>query len=188
MTAVRLPRLAKLRAPVFLMACALLLAGGATRAAEASDPASPPTIAVLDLDLIDTSGEVTDQREDHARRLAAMATRLRTDFEAQGIYRVIDTPELRARIAETGRSQYLSRCNGCELVLARGVDADRVLTGVVYKVSSLVLSLTVTIKDAATGEPLIHKALDFRGDNDAAWDRATRYFLRYLAAVPPARR
>jgi Protein of unknown function (DUF2380) len=107
---------------------------------------------------------------------------------AQGIYRVIDTPELRGKMAQMGQHQYLSRCNGCELVLARGVDTDRVLTGVVYKVSSLVLSLRVTIKNAATGEILIHKGLGFRGDNDAGWDHATRYFLRYLATVPPVRR
>jgi hypothetical protein len=187
-SAARLLDFARLQASASLIACALVLVNGATLAAAASDPASPPTIAVLDLDLIDTSGEVTDQREVHARRLAAMAARLRQDLAARGIYRVIDTPELRARIAETSKGQYLSRCNGCEIVLARSVGADRVLTGVVHKVSSLVLSLTVSIKNAATGEILIHKALDFRGDNDVAWDHATRYFLRYLDAVPSARR
>jgi len=165
-----------------------LLWSGVVHSDDLPDPASLPTIAVLDLELIDTSGEVTDQREDHARRLGAMVKRLREDFVAQGIYRVIDTPELRARIAETGKSQYLNRCNGCELVLARSVDADRVLTGAVHKVSTLVLSLTVDIKDVATGAIVRRKALDFRGDNDVAWDRATRYLVRYLAAIPPASR
>jgi hypothetical protein len=79
MKAVALLRLVSVRA---FLACvgyglAVLFQSCMALAGTSTDPASLPTIAVLDLDLIDTSGEVGDQRDDHARRLAAIATRLR---------------------------------------------------------------------------------------------------------------
>jgi hypothetical protein len=105
-----------------------------------------------------------------------------------GIYAVVDATEIRAEIDAARARQPLSACNGCELRLARAVDADRVLTGQVNTVSSLVLSLWVDIKDTGTGRPVAHKVLDFRGDNDEAWQRATDYLGRAIEQLPPDER
>lgn len=147
-----------------------------------------PSILVLDLEIVDTSGEPTDQRQAHERRLEAIKEALETELAARGVYAVVDPTEIRADIDAIRAGQYLHACNGCEIRLARAVDADRVLTGRVNKVSSLILSLWVEIKDVDSGRPIVRKVLDFRGDTDQAWQRATLYLLRELEQLPPGAR
>jgi Protein of unknown function (DUF2380) len=101
---------------------------------------------------------------------------------------VVDPGKIQAEIDATRERQYLHACNGCEIGFAREIGADRVLTGHVRKVSSLIMALWVDIKDAETGRPLVRKALDFRGDNDRAWQRATLYLVRELEHLPPEAR
>ena len=57
--------------------------------------------------------------------------------------RFIRTPRARHR-ADSGKPR-LAECNGCELDLARLVNADRGLTGEVNKVSTLIGSLRLSI-------------------------------------------
>jgi hypothetical protein len=143
-----------------------------------------PSILVLDLEIVDTSGEPLDQRQAHETRLQAIKETLEAELAARGIYAVVDPTEIRAEIDATRAGQYLHACNGCEFRLARAVDAHRVLTGRVNKISSLVMSLWVDIKDVATGRPIVREVLDFRGDTDQAWQRATLYLLRELEQLP----
>ena len=143
---------------------------------------------MLNLELVDSSGEVTDQREDHERRLAAVREILAGELAARDVYDVVDPADIQAEIDATRQRQYLHACNGCEVRLAREIDADRVLTGHVRKVSSLVMALWVDIKDANTGRPIVRKVLDFRGDNDRAWQRAASYLARQLEQLPPQAR
>jgi Protein of unknown function (DUF2380) len=147
--------------------------------------AKPPSLLVLNLELVDSSGEVTDQRVDHDRRLAAVRAILARELAARGVYAVVDPAPVQAEIDATRASQYLHACNGCEIRLARAADADRVLTGHVRKVSSLIMALWVDIKDARTGRPVVRKVLDFRGDNDRAWQRAALYLVGQLEELPP---
>jgi hypothetical protein len=147
--------------------------------------AEPPSLLVLNLELVDTSGEVTDQREDHERRLAAIRDILATELAARNVYAVVDPQKIQAEIDATRERQWLHACNGCEIQFAREVGAQRVLTGHVRKVSSLVLALWVDIKDAATGRPVLRKVLDFRGDNDRAWQHTALYLVGQLEQLPP---
>ncbi|MGH6918004.1 MAG: DUF3280 domain-containing protein [Geminicoccaceae bacterium] len=150
--------------------------------------AEPPSLLVLNLELVDTSGEVTDQREEHERRLVAVREILASELAARQVYEVVDPGRIQAAIDATRERQYLHACNGCEIRFAREVDADRVLTGHVRKVSSLIMALWVDIKDAASGRQIVRKVLDFRGDNDKAWQRAALYLARELEQLPPAAR
>jgi hypothetical protein len=147
--------------------------------------AEPPSLLVLNLELVDSSGEVTDQREDHERRLAAVRDVLATELAGRDVYAVVDPAKIQAEIDATRKRQYLHACNGCEIRFAREVGAERVLTGHVRKVSSLVMALWVDIKDADTGRPVVREVLDFRGDNDRAWQRAALYLVRELERLPP---
>jgi hypothetical protein len=151
----------------------------------AQENAAPPSLLVLNLELVDSSGEVADQREDHERRLAAVRETLAGELAVHDVYAVVDPTPIQAEIDATRKRQYLHACNGCELRLARALDADRVLTGHVRKVSSLVMALWVDIKDADSGRPIVRKVLDFRGDNDQAWRRAALYLARQLEQLPP---
>jgi hypothetical protein len=140
---------------------------------------------VLNLELVDSSGEVTDQHEDHERRLAAIRQTLASELAARDVYDVVDPAKIQAEINATRARQYLHACNGCEVRFARAAGADRVLAGHVRKVSSLVMALWVDIRDADTGRPVVRKVLDFRGDNDRAWQRAALYLVRELEQLPP---
>jgi inorganic pyrophosphatase len=53
---------------------------------------------VLNLELVDTSGEVTDQREAHERRLATVRDILATELAAREVYTVIDPAQIQAEI------------------------------------------------------------------------------------------
>ena len=151
----------------------------------AQENAAPRSLLVLNLELVDSSGEVADQRKDHERRLAAVRQTLAGELAARDVYAVVDPAAIQAEIDATRERQYLHACNGCELRFARAVDADRVLTGHVRKVSSLVMALWVDIRDADSGRPILRKVLDFRGDNDQAWQRAALYLARELEQLPP---
>jgi hypothetical protein len=147
-----------------------------------------PSLLVLNLELVDSSGEVTDQREDHERRLAAVRQILASELAARDVYDVVDPAEIQPEIDATREHQYLHACNGCEVRLAREVGAERVLTGHVRKVSSLVMALWIDIRDAKSGRPVVRKVLDFRGDTDEAWQRATLYLVNELEQLPRAAR
>ena len=161
------------------MAAPLILSGPPAAGAE------PPTLLVLNLELVDSSGEVTNQRDDHDRRLSAAGDTLASELAARDVYAVVDPASIQAEIDATRESQYLHACNGCEIRLAREAGAERVLTGHVRKVSSLVMALWVDIKDAGSGRPIVRKVLDFRGDTDEAWQRAALYLAREMEQLPP---
>ncbi len=76
--------------------------------------------------------------------------------------------------------QFLRSCNGCEIDLARRAGADLVMLGNFNKVSTLVGSMEIKIKDANTGGIVYARTFDFRGDTDAAWLRAGKFFLDEL--------
>jgi hypothetical protein len=154
----------------------------------AQENAAAPSLLVLNLELVDSSGEVTDQRQDHDRRLAAVRETLTSELAAREVYAVVDPAAIQAEIDATRKRQYLHACNGCEIRFARAAGADRVLTGHVRKVSSLVMALWVDIKDTDSGRPVVRKVLDFRGDTDEAWQRAALYLARELEQLPPEAR
>jgi Protein of unknown function (DUF2380) len=172
--------------PGAILLCVALVA--MTVSGLAQENGSPPSLLVLNLELVDSSGEVTDQQADHERRLAAVREILTSELAAREVYTVVDPGKIQAEIDATRESQYLHACNGCEVRLAREVGADRVLTGHVRKVSSLIMALWIDIKDARSGRPVLREVLDFRGDNDKAWQRAALYLVGQLEQLPPEAR
>ena len=137
-------------------------------------------LLVLDFEILDTSGEPIDHRAEHARRL-----RLVRDFIAQEladgkIYTIADREIVRVELDAILARQFLRSCNGCEIDLARRAGADLVMLGNFNKVSTLVGSMEIKIKDANTGGIIYARTFDFRGDTDAAWLRAGKFFLDEL--------
>ena len=58
---------------------------------------------MLDLELVDSSGEVTDQRADHERRLAAAGEILASELAAPDVYAVVEPAPLQAGVDATPR-------------------------------------------------------------------------------------
>ena len=70
-----------------------------------------------------------------------------------------------------------ANCYGCELRMAAKLDADYVLVGEVQKVSNLILSMNLVLRDVATGEMVRGQSVDIRSNTDDSWLRGIRYIL-----------
>jgi hypothetical protein len=142
-------------------------------------------LLVLDFELIDTSNEPVDQSAEHAKRLARARDDIGAGLAARGVYDVVERATIASDLDAILKQTYIRTCNGCELSLARKAGADFVLTGVVNKVSTLILSMGVSIARVSTGETIYHQGFDFRGDNDQSWARAAKFFVDRIARDPP---
>lgn len=154
--------------------------GGALDAAAPTDVSRRPTLAVLDLEL---SGDLGGQEltAEHDARLRIESLRLRHDLENTGLYQVVDNePAMRTIEHLKAQQQYLHDCNGCDLDVARQLQADLILVAWVNRVSGLILTLTYEIHDVKSGQIASRKSYDFRGDSDNAWNHAIDYMVRDL--------
>jgi|HigsolmetaAR202D_1030399.scaffolds.fasta_scaffold00491_22 hypothetical protein len=158
----------------------LLLLAALPHGAFAAD--APTRLLVLDLELI---GDVGEDSSGHAARLRLASERLREELARLDRYEIVDTTPAQAHIEALAATQYLHKCNGCELDLAVELGAEQVLVAWVDRISQLILSLTYEIRDVPSGRTLKRKSFDFRGDNDTSWLRAVTVLVRDLAADPP---
>lgn len=68
--------------------------------------------------------------------------------------------------------------------LAQQLDADLEMTGVVQKVSNLILNINVYLRDVHTSRLVAAASVDMRGNTDESWSRATRYLIRERLLAP----
>lgn len=141
-------------------------------------------LLVLDFEIVDTSNEPVDQRADHARRLAQVRDAIADGLAARKTYQLLDRALIRNELDRILSQTYLRTCNGCVIALAQKAGADLVMTGLVNKVSTLILSMGVSITRASTGQLIYHQGFDFRGDNDRSWARAAKFFTERIAREP----
>lgn len=147
--------------------------------AAAAPPAPVPRLVVLDFE---QAGDLGDEDMIAARRVRMERTtaELERRLAEAGLFEVLDDTPARALIERLQAGQYLHRCNGCELDIARALGADAVLVPWVFRMSQLVVTMHFEMKDAATGRLLMKRALDFRNDVDASWSREIDYLVRDL--------
>ena len=138
--------------------------------------AAPTRVAVFEFELIDTSleGAVNGPRADEQRRLSGLAEELRKRLAASGRYAPVDL----SPVAEEARASNLQACGGCDVSLARRAGAELAVTGTVQKISNLILSMNIYIRDAADGHLVRQMSADFRGNTDESWSRALDWLLR----------
>ena len=160
-----------------LLALGLALAPALARATEPH----LVSLAVLPIKLLDTSGEPSDQTSRHAERLARLAERLSADLISTGLYQATLLPaESLARDCPSGEGS-------CLLTAARRHGGELVFVGVVHKSSTLILQFWARLVDAETGRVGLARDLNFRGDNDAAWQRAERFLMGEIRDAAPTR-
>ncbi len=155
---------------------ALLLSWAPTRAAEL------PKLAVFDFELIDTSlqGEMSGKRGDEQDRLMRTGDQLRRELGESGRFQILDIAPVNAAAHQSN----LQACGGCDVKLARDLGADLYVTGVVQKVSNLILNVNVYLHDAQTGHVVTAASADMRGNTDESWSRATHYLVRERLLAP----
>jgi hypothetical protein len=150
----------------------------------ASPPAyaEPAKIAVFDFELVDTSlqGEVDGPRADEQRRLREAGDQLRKALAESGKFVVLDI----APVLAAAHASNLQACGGCDVKYAQQLGADLAITGVVQKVSNLILSMNIYLRDTNTGRLVTAMSADFRGNTDESWSRTTSYLLRNRLLAP----
>jgi len=144
--------------------------------------ADSPKLAVFDFELVDTSlqGEVNGPRADEHDRLMRVGDQLRKELAKSGRFRLLDISTVNA----AAHGSNLQACGGCDVKYAQQLGADLAMTGVVQKVSNLMLNINIYLRDVHTGALVTSMSVDLRGNTDESWSRATSYLLRNRLLAP----
>jgi len=144
--------------------------------------ADPPKLAVFDFELVDTSlqGEVDGPRSDERDRLMRIGDQLRKEITESGKFQLIDISPVNA----AAHGSNLQACGGCDVQLAQKLGADFAVTGVVQKVSNLILNISIYIRDTHSGQLIAAMNADMRGNTDESWSRAMNYLVRNRLLAP----
>ncbi len=161
------------RLPLGVAALALLLGLSAPPATAAA----AVKVAVFDLELYDTSleGEMRGRDPAEIERLAQLSGLLREIVAERDDMELVDTAPLHARL---DKLPALYSCNGCETKLAHELGAERSVSGYVYKISTLILYITLAVRDADSGQLLGEKSVSIRGNTDESWQHGLKYLLK----------
>jgi len=157
-----------------------------SQSAKAAEPADLKTLVVLPFEIQDTSGEAGPANR-HDAVLARLTARVRDEIAAGQLYRVEPKSRTDWAVQAVNPNTFLRNCNGCEIDIAQLLQANYVLVGWIYKVSSLILALHIEVKDASTAKTIYARVFDFRGDNEQAYAHAARALVRSLADELPMR-
>ncbi len=157
-----------------ILGAAGLLAVGASHAA-VQQPLKK--LLMLEFELIDEQEDLAPFPEKEAR-LTMVSERLREALIREELYNVIDNAPVAELIRTEAARQSLLGCNGCELDIARKAGADRILLAWVQKVSNLILNINIKVRDAKTGEVVLTKSVDLRGNTDQSWQRGIDFMVR----------
>lgn len=133
------------------------------------------SVAFFGVTFLDTSteGEINGVRADETARTGRAAAQIAETLRAQGLV-LLDLAPVQEELARTRNP---AKCNGCDLRMARKLGADYVVVSEVQKVSNLILSMNIYLRDARTGRQIGGQAVDIRGNTDESWQRGIRYIL-----------
>lgn len=148
----------------------------APSAQAAGDVVPPGDVAFLGIHFIDTSteGAYFGERPEEQARIGLLEAEVRGRFEAEG-YTLMDL----APVAEDlDRVVNPANCYGCDVRMAQKLGADYVLVGEVQKVSNLILSMNLVLREAGHGAMVRGQSVDIRSNTDDSWLRGIRYILR----------
>jgi len=121
-------------------------------------------------------GPQADERD----RLIRISEQLRRQLTESGKFQLIDISPVKA----AAEGSNLQACGGCDIQYAQRIGADFVVTGVMNKVSTLILNLTIFVRDVHSGQLVTAMNADFRGNTDESWTRATSYLVRNRLLAP----
>ena len=165
-----------MRAFVLVVLLSMAMPAAPTKAAE------PARLAVFDLEMLDTSlqGEMQGPRADEHDRLMRATDQLREELGKSGKFQIVDISPVNAAAHQSN----LQACGGCDVKLASQLDADLEMTGVVQKVSNLILNMNLYLRDVHTGRLVAAASADMRGNTDESWSRTMRYLIHERLLAP----
>ena len=144
--------------------------------------ADPPKLAVFDFELLDTSlqGQMNGPRRDEHERLMRAGEQLRKELAESGKFQLLDILPVNA----AAHASNLQACGGCDVHFAQQLGADLYITGVVQKVSELILIMSIYVRDAHTGHLVSAMNAHLRGNSDESWSRAMTFLLHNRLLAP----
>jgi Protein of unknown function (DUF2380) len=144
--------------------------------------ADPPKLVVFDFEMIDTSleSQMRVKRPDEQERLKGASDQIRRELGESGKFQILDISPINAAAHQSN----LQACGGCDLKLAQQLGADLEITGLVQKVSNVILNINVFLRDARDGRLIAAGSADMRGNTDESWTRATHYIVRERLLAP----
>jgi hypothetical protein len=142
--------------------------------------AAAPKAAVFDFELqySDSALSSPDKKEAEGKRLKMISDRLREQLAASGTFEIVDIAPVAAQAAAAN----LQACGNCADDMATKIGARYAVTGVVFKVSELILSMNVFVREAETDKPVTSGIVDMRGNTDESWSRGVDYLYKRLLA------
>ena len=105
---------------------------------------------------------------------------LRKELAESGKFQLLDISPVNA----AAHGSNLQACGGCDVQLAQQLGADLAITGVVQKVSNLILNINIYLRDVHTGHLITAMNADMRGNTDKSWSRAMSYLVRNRLLAP----
>lgn len=174
------------------MVLAISIAGLTIHPAWSDDRVNPAgtaekSIAIMDFELIDDTGD-SSKTEAQQARLGTITQQLRAAFDTEHLYKVTDNAPAAALIADLQNRFSLHDCNGCDIDIGKALKTDRILTAWVQKVSNLILNVNIQIRDVDSGNVVLNKSVDIRGNTDDSWQRGIRYMVRSMVEKHQANR
>ncbi|HLZ04742.1 MAG TPA: DUF3280 domain-containing protein [Bradyrhizobium sp.] len=161
-----------------LLVLSILMVASATP----SRAADTPKLAVFDFEMLDTSqeGRMPAKRTDEQERLMRIGDQLRKELGESGKFQILDISPVNAAAHQSN----LQSCGGCDVKLAQQLGADLEITGVVQKVSNVILNMSVFLRDAHTGRLVTAANADMPGNTDETWSHTTHYLVRERLLAP----
>jgi Protein of unknown function (DUF2380) len=160
-----------------LRTLAALILSLAAAPATAQDAWQGQKAAFFGVTFLDTSieGELNGSRADETARVALVEDYIAHTLVEHGLELVDLAPvENVLRLIANPAD-----CNGCDARMADRLGARYAIVSEVQKVSNLILSMNVVVRDANTGAMLRGMAVDIRGNTDESWLRGMRSVLTH---------
>ncbi|WP_235045592.1 DUF2380 domain-containing protein [Methylophaga lonarensis] len=106
---------------------------------------------------------------------------LRQQLNQKTSLRVLSDEKSIAAISKAESIFNLQQCNGCELELARQLETRFVVVPWLFRMSILVQTMYIEVRDAEQDKVITHIGRNFRGNTDDAWQHAVDSLIRDLS-------
>lgn len=109
------------------------------------------------------------------KRLALLTSETIALLAGSGKYVIADTTPVKAEI---DKESPFFKCNGCEVDVAKKVDAQWAVTGLVQKGSASAANISIAVRSVATGELVRTAGITVLENSDEGWLRGIRRLVR----------
>ncbi|MBK5933310.1 uncharacterized protein DUF2380 [Rhodovulum imhoffii] len=132
-------------------------------------------VAFFGMHMLDTSLQTAElgQNPEEVARVQMLHDMVEARFRSEG-YLLVDLSPV---AEELNRVKNPAKCYGCDTRMAARLGADYALVGEVQKVSNLILTLNLQMRETRTGTMVRGAVVDIRGNTDESWRRGMRYIL-----------